>query len=289
MPVQPYLHFILAGFSRLDCDEQMLLFLVAESFCENANILEGEDADAFVAEIVKTFVHAGPMDALLVHSLRVICAVLPLVASRARSITEEIAPRLLQGITETTDTELVRYCLHFMSVLMTMDPASPIFSLCIDSVPLHLSSSDRLLMMGVWAFVSDILRHRSDLASGLIEPVVQAALTFENATDVECLSNVALVLFDVLPVFRVKHGDAEKLMEMLISGLRAADSMIDNMIDIQNLGCCLLRIWVVDPKLDFDESWIEKLIPYLESIEYVAVRNEVSRLLCELANRSKGD
>jgi hypothetical protein len=288
VPAQPYLSVILEALSKLECDEQMLVYDVADAFCESVTSLEYEDIDEFVNQVVATFVNAGPMDCLIVHSLRVICSILPLVGSRARSIAEEIGQKLLQGLSQVSDGELLRYCFEFLSRLLTVDPTSPIFSMSIEYVPLHITTVDRPVMIAVWAYVSDVLRCRADLGNGLIDPVIQAALSFDGMIEVDCLSNVALVLFDVLGVCRIGRDDAERLIEVLMWGLRRIGEITEeNIIDVQNIGCCLVRTLASNPKLDFDGSCIEKLMPYLEVIENGAVREEVARLLSGLTDIEK--
>ena len=282
MPAEPFYSLICGCFEKNPEDEWFLVLDVAAAFCESVTSLESVNVAPFLQFLCEKFMSAQDSDPMLVYPLRVVSAMLPKIPKLADGVIEAIGGKLLLGF-GTTDTELINSALEILSSFMEINPQHPIFESAVPLLPQHLRLCDSTTEVLTWGLVSSIIRKRSDLFGHICEPVVQAALLIcENDEFGESyqLCNVALVMFDVIPILGVENfsrTNAKIIFNGMLQGLeRSSESEI---LDIQNIGCCMIRIMSMYDKIRCDPEVIQNLIPYLHQMEDPALVANIEQML----------
>ena len=281
-PPQPFFDLISGCFKTHPEDELFLLLDVAAAFFDSVTSLESVDVSQFLQFICGKFMAADPNDLWLIYPLKVIAAVIPKIPQGAGDVVNAIGEKVLLGL-QTDDEEFAYYCLLILSNLMDINPQHPIFPKAAPLIPQHLRLTSSDTQMLAWGIVSAIIRKQRELFGAICENVVEAALLIcenEEYQDSATLCNVALVMFDVIPLLGVagfSRKNAKVIFNAMLKGLDLASG--DDVLDIQNIGCCIMRIISMYDKIECDQQVIDHLVPYLSQITDEAILAEVKQML----------
>lgn len=256
--------------------EQPLLFDTAEAFFESVVNLEGVNPGELLSMLCQKFVSASEEDIMLLYALKIITAIIPHIGANVDTIVGAIAEKICMCMAMgVIDDEVCTYCLRFLMNVADINTGSPIFAAAVPILPRFLREVSEEAMMWAWALLSSIIRRIGPPALGPIcGSVIQAAMNIchnQECSNAESLSNVAIVMFDVIRILGASfdHDAAELIYKYMTEVIVTADDVID----VQNIGSCVIAILALFPDIGVPEDgqiagpvFVSNILPAISQI-----------------------
>jgi hypothetical protein len=277
MPVhsQPYLSAIKSALGRVPDDEMMLLVNVVRAFGEAVDEIDPEESQPLLGILCEAFGNAGLTDPMLIGALEALIALLPTVVSEIERVIAAISEKVLIGIRQSIDAIWALDGLAFVNTVARIEPTHIIIVAAAECVGEQIRVSDcEGLMVECWGYLSHLIRNFPQVFAQFTEPVIAFVLDITELSS-PVLSNIACVLFELLKVIELSNDQAQHILDLMITGLNGEPEEGD----VQNIGCCIVRVIGGHPKLQCQVELLSKLIPYLTAIPNQTIVSELTHLI----------